>query len=47
VGSAVLGRLADRTSITHVFQICAYLPLLGLLTAFLPEVEPARRAGGR
>lgn len=38
IGSAVLGRLADSTSITHVFQICAYLPLLGLLTAFLPEV---------
>lgn len=36
VGSAVLGRLADRTSISHVFQICSFLPLIGLLTVFLP-----------
>ncbi|MSU25021.1 MAG: MFS transporter [Opitutus sp.] len=38
IGSAVLGRLADQTSITFVFQICAFLPLLGLLTAWLPDV---------
>ena len=45
VGSALLGWLADHTSIGFVFKVCAYLPLLGLLTAFLPEVErPARRA---
>lgn len=43
IGSALLGVLADHTSITHVFKLCAYLPLLGLLTAFLPEVEAARR----
>ena len=37
IGSAVLGKLADRTSIVHVFAVCAFLPLLGLLTALLPE----------
>jgi FSR family fosmidomycin resistance protein-like MFS transporter len=39
IGSAVLGRLADHTSIAYVFRLCAYLPLLGLLTAFLPDVS--------
>lgn len=39
IGSAVLGRVADQHGINHVFQICAYLPLLGLLTIFLPDVE--------
>jgi FSR family fosmidomycin resistance protein-like MFS transporter len=43
IGSALLGRLADHTSIGHVFQVSAFFPLLGLLTAFLPEVEPPRR----
>ena len=40
VGSALLGRLADHTSIGHVFEVSAYFPLIGLLTAFLPELEP-------
>ncbi len=39
IGSAVLGKLADRTSITYVFSVCAYLPLLGLLTALLPDTR--------
>jgi FSR family fosmidomycin resistance protein-like MFS transporter len=39
IGSAVLGKLADVTSITYVFQVCAFLPLLGVLTWFLPNVE--------
>jgi FSR family fosmidomycin resistance protein-like MFS transporter len=39
IGSALLGRLADHTSITYVFHVCAYLPLIGLLTAFLPHLE--------
>jgi FSR family fosmidomycin resistance protein-like MFS transporter len=39
VGSALLGRLADHTSINYVFSVCAWLPLIGLLTGFLPEVE--------
>ncbi len=37
IGAAVLGRLADHTSIRHVFRLCAFLPLLGLLTGFLPS----------
>jgi FSR family fosmidomycin resistance protein-like MFS transporter len=37
IGAAVLGRLADHTSIRYVFQLCAFLPLLGLLTGLLPE----------
>jgi FSR family fosmidomycin resistance protein-like MFS transporter len=39
IGSAVLGELADVTSIFFVFQVCAFLPLLGMLTWFLPDVE--------
>jgi FSR family fosmidomycin resistance protein-like MFS transporter len=39
IGSAVLGKLADVTSITFVFQVCSFLPLLGILTWFLPDVE--------
>ncbi len=39
IGAAVLGHLADKTSISHVFRLCAFLPLLGLLTGFLPNVE--------
>jgi FSR family fosmidomycin resistance protein-like MFS transporter len=38
LGSALLGALADRTSIQFVYQVCAYLPLIGLLTAFLPNI---------
>ena len=43
IGSAVLGELADRTSINYVFQLCSFLPLIGLLTAFLPNVRTRRR----
>ncbi|MBU9820672.1 MFS transporter [Rahnella sp. BCC 1045] len=39
LGAAVLGYVADRTSIELVYQICAFLPLLGILTAFLPNIE--------
>jgi FSR family fosmidomycin resistance protein-like MFS transporter len=39
VGAAVLGWLADRTSIEFVYQVCSYLPLIGLLTAFLPNLK--------
>ena len=43
IASAALGKLADHTSIEYVFQLCAYLPLLGLLTVFLPNVQRLRR----
>ena len=39
IGSAILGNLADKTSIEYVFQVCSFLPLIGLLTAFLPNLE--------
>ena len=37
IGSAVLGHLADRTNIKFVFLVCSFLPLIGLLTGFLPD----------
>ncbi|MCE9649634.1 MAG: MFS transporter [Parvibaculum sp.] len=45
LGAAVLGELADMTSIRFVYSICAFLPLIGLLAVFLPDLErfaPAR-----
>lgn len=42
IGSAVLGQLADQTSIEYVYQVCAYLPLIGLITAFLPNIGKVR-----
>jgi FSR family fosmidomycin resistance protein-like MFS transporter len=39
LGAAVLGRLADATSIVFVYRVCAYLPLIGLLTGFLPNIR--------
>jgi FSR family fosmidomycin resistance protein-like MFS transporter len=48
IGAAALGSLADHTSIEFVYRLCAYLPALGLLTAWLPDVEAhgtARIAG--
>ncbi len=44
IGSALLGAVADRTSIAYVFHLCSFLPLIGLLTAFLPTVEKDRTA---
>jgi FSR family fosmidomycin resistance protein-like MFS transporter len=39
VGAAVLGWLADQTSIGYVYRVCAFLPLIGLLAAFLPNLR--------
>lgn len=44
IGSAVLGWLADRTSIEFVFRICAFLPLIGIITGFLPNIEHGKPA---
>jgi MFS transporter, FSR family, fosmidomycin resistance protein len=44
IGAAVLGQLADHTSIEHVYHLCAYLPALGLLAAWLPDMETGHRA---
>ena len=40
IGAALLGILADRTSIGFVYQICAFLPAIGLLGALLPQPRP-------
>src|SRR5271170_4040582 len=40
IGAAVLGKLADSTSIVFVYHVCAYLPAIGLLTGLLPDIEP-------
>jgi FSR family fosmidomycin resistance protein-like MFS transporter len=37
LSAAGLGMLADATSITFVYKICAFLPLIGLFTVFLPN----------
>ena len=40
IGAAVLGQIADWTSIDFVYHVCAFLPAIGLLAAFLPEIRP-------
>jgi FSR family fosmidomycin resistance protein-like MFS transporter len=42
LGAAVLGWLADLTSINFVYTVCSYLPAVGLLAAFLPNIERPR-----
>ncbi len=44
VGSALLGKLADYSGIQFVYQVCAFLPLIGLVTYFLPNIEGRRKA---
>jgi len=44
LGSALLGNLADHTSITYVFKVCAFLPLIGVLTGFLPNIKVKKNA---
>jgi FSR family fosmidomycin resistance protein-like MFS transporter len=39
IGAAVLGRVADMTSIGFVYHICSFLPAIGLLAAFLPATS--------
>jgi FSR family fosmidomycin resistance protein-like MFS transporter len=43
VGAALLGELADAKGIEFVYRVCAFLPAIGLLTAFLPNLEARRR----
>jgi len=53
LGAALLGELADATSIAYVYRVCSYLPAMGLLAAFLPNMEradhlhPEQRVGER
>ncbi|WP_457938876.1 MFS transporter [Mesorhizobium sp. 10J20-29] len=44
IAAAVLGVVADARGIEYVFQICSYLPLVGLLTILLPSTGSARSA---
>lgn len=43
VGAALLGKLADLTSITFVYHVCSFLPVIGLLTWFLPNIEKRKK----
>ena len=42
IGAALLGRLADMTSIVFVYKVCSFLPLIGLLAWFLPDLDRRR-----
>ena len=44
LGAAVLGKLADQTSIDFVYRVCSFLPAIGILTAFLPNIERRKTA---
>jgi FSR family fosmidomycin resistance protein-like MFS transporter len=44
LGAAAMGRIADATSVSFVFQLCAYLPAIGLVTWLLPDLERAGSA---
>ena len=47
IAAALLGELADHTSIDFVYRACAFMPLLGLLTVFLPDLEGPMRRGAK
>ena len=42
LGAAVMGRVADSTSIDYVYRMCSFLPMLGPVIVFLPDVAEAR-----
>ena len=46
IGAALLGKVADVRGIEFVYSVCSFLPLIGLLTAFLPDLR-TRRAHAR
>ncbi len=43
LGSALLGILADKTSIDYVYHVCSFLPLIGVITVFLPDIGTKRK----
>jgi len=43
IGAAVLGKLADAYGIEYVYRLCSFLPLLGIFTAFLPDIRKPSR----
>lgn len=42
VAAAMLGKLADRTSIDFVYRMCAFMPAIGMLAYFLPNLESVK-----
>jgi FSR family fosmidomycin resistance protein-like MFS transporter len=42
IGAALLGKLADATNIRFVYHVCSFLPAVGILTAFLPDLNPPK-----
>jgi FSR family fosmidomycin resistance protein-like MFS transporter len=44
IGAAALGHIADVAGIDYVYKICAFLPLIGVLTVFLPNIERPKRS---
>ena len=44
IGSAFFGWLADATSIDYIFKVSTWLPLMGVIAFFLPDVRPGRAA---
>lgn len=45
IGAALLGQLADHTNIFFVYHVCSFLPAVGLLTGFLPNMKSVEGAG--
>ena len=43
LGSSVLGYIADNTSIEYVYLLCSFLPLIGLIAFFLPDLRKSTR----
>lgn len=43
LGSALLGNLADHTSIAYVYYLCSYLPLIGMVAVFLPNLKKKKK----
>ncbi|MGN6146104.1 MAG: MFS transporter, partial [Mesorhizobium sp.] len=44
IAAAALGVVADAKGIDYVYKLCSYLPLVGLLTVFLPDMRKGRQA---
>jgi FSR family fosmidomycin resistance protein-like MFS transporter len=44
IGAAVLGHVADARGIDYVYHLCAFLPLIGVITVFLPNLDAAKKA---
>lgn len=44
IGSAILGHFADKYSLSWVFEMCSYLPLLGVFTIFLPRIHKKKKS---